>query len=245
MVTEGNIAENEDNAVKVQPKETPAAKPKVVYTIEILKIIKDAQQQHGLRHGDYQRYRGYCTRRIRRLRKTLHLPQGDKRHFKKREVTEQHLKDEKFIYIPLMLAERAWGYAMQLRQEANTEPRKKFHLVSRLRKAASYAVQLQTLCEAEVCDARTKLEAQAYVSWIVGVLHFELKLWKSAMKNLKEAQVVYEKLMSALNEEDALLYKQKVEELTPSLRYCAYNIGDQAGIEDLMQLRSQTHGDLV
>lgn len=34
MVTEGNIAENEDNAVKVQPKETPAAKPKVVYTIE-------------------------------------------------------------------------------------------------------------------------------------------------------------------------------------------------------------------
>lgn len=23
----------------------------------VLKIIKDAQQQHGLRHGDYQRYR--------------------------------------------------------------------------------------------------------------------------------------------------------------------------------------------
>ncbi|KAL1453236.1 hypothetical protein WDU94_007396 [Cyamophila willieti] len=134
---------------------------------------------------------------------------------------------------------------MQLRQESNTEPRKKFHLISRLRKAASYAVQLQTLCEAEVCDARTKLEAQAYVSWMVGVLEFELKLWKSAMKNLKEAQVVYEKLVAALNEDDAILYKQKVEELTPSLRYCAYNIGDQAGIEDLMQLRSQAHGELL
>jgi len=46
-----------------------------------------------------------------------------------------------------MLAERAWSYAMQLRIEANTEPRKKFHLVSRLRKAASYALQLQKLCE--------------------------------------------------------------------------------------------------
>lgn len=46
-----------------------------------------------------------------------------------------------------MLAERAWSYAMQLRVEANTEPRKKFHLVSRLRKAASYAIQLQKLCE--------------------------------------------------------------------------------------------------
>jgi len=46
-----------------------------------------------------------------------------------------------------MLAERAWSYAMQLRIEANTEPRKKFHLVSRLRKAASHALQLQKLCE--------------------------------------------------------------------------------------------------
>jgi len=51
------------------------------------------------------------------------------------------------VYIPLMLAERAWSYAMQLRVEANTEPRKKFHLVSRLRKASSYALQLQKLCE--------------------------------------------------------------------------------------------------
>lgn len=39
---------------------------------------------------------------------------------------------------------------MQLRQEANTEPRKKFHLVSRLRKATSYALQLQTLCEVSI-----------------------------------------------------------------------------------------------
>lgn len=46
-----------------------------------------------------------------------------------------------------MLAERAWSYAMQLRVEANTEPRKKFHFIARLRKAASYALQLQKLCE--------------------------------------------------------------------------------------------------
>lgn len=46
-----------------------------------------------------------------------------------------------------MQAERAWGHAMQLRQEANTEPRKRFHLVQRLRKATVYALQLQKLCE--------------------------------------------------------------------------------------------------
>lgn len=90
-----------------------------------------------------------------------------------------------------MMAERAWGYAMQLRQEANTEPRKKFHLIQRLRKACVYALKLQELCESDVCDARTKLEAQAYVAWIHGSLHFELQLWKPAMENLKKAQLVY------------------------------------------------------
>ncbi|XP_049800730.1 signal recognition particle subunit SRP68 [Schistocerca nitens] len=216
-----------------------------LFTLEILKIIKDSQQQHGLRHGDYQRYRCYCSRRIRRLRKVLKVTQGDKRHFKRKDVTETMVKDEKYLCIPLMMAERAWGYAMQLRQESNTEPRKKFHLVSRLRKAATYALQLQKLCENTRCDARTKLEAQAYVAWIHGSLHFELQLWKSAMENLKKAQMVYEKLSLALPEDDQLLYKQRVDEIAPSLRYCAYNIGDESAINDLLEMRSHGHGELL
>lgn len=120
-------------------------------------MIKEAQQQHGLRHGDYQRYRGYCTRRIRRLRKALKFPQGDKRHFKRRDITIGQLTgkraDERFIHIPLISAERAWAYAMQLKQESNTEQRKRFHLVSKLRKACSYALQLQELCNVSIIDA--------------------------------------------------------------------------------------------
>jgi signal recognition particle subunit SRP68 len=57
----------------------------------------------------------------------------------------------RWLFIPLMMAERAWSCAMQLRQEANTEPRKKFHLISRLRKAATYALQLETLCQVCYC----------------------------------------------------------------------------------------------
>lgn len=218
--------------------------PKIL-TLEILKIIKDAQQQHGLRHGDFQRYRGYCSRRIRRLRKVLHVTQGDKRHFKKKEITEIMVKDEKFLYVPLMMTERCWSHAMQLRQEANTEPRKKFHHISRLRKATSYCLQLQKLCELPNCDARTKLEAQAYVAWIHGSLHFELQMWIPAMENLKKAQMVYEKLAEALPEEDSHLYTQRVDELAPSLRFCAYNIGDESAIDDLLKMRSQGHGDLM
>lgn len=31
-----------------------------VFSVDILRLIRDAQKQHGLRHGDYQRYRGVC-----------------------------------------------------------------------------------------------------------------------------------------------------------------------------------------
>ena len=49
---------------------------------------------------------------------------------------------------------------MELKLMANTELRKKFHYIRRLRKAASHAGELEKLCHTEICDARTKLEAQ-------------------------------------------------------------------------------------
>lgn len=51
--------------------------------------------------------------------------------------------------------------AMELKQESNTDPRKRFHLLRRLNKAAKYAEELYQLSETcELCDARTKLEAE-------------------------------------------------------------------------------------
>lgn len=64
--------------------------------------------------------------------------------------------------------------------------------------------------QSKACDARTKLEAEAYVAWIQGTLHFELSSWKAAAESLKHAQVVYENLLNALPEEEQTLYKAKV-----------------------------------
>lgn len=239
----GSNAEIEKKSEEISAQDVDVISTPKIITIEVLRLIRDAQQQHGLRHGDYQRYRGYCTRRIGRLRKALKLPQGDKRHYKKRDVGVELIEaknaDERFLHIPLMLSERAWSYAMQLRQEANTEPRKRFHLVNKLRKALVYAQQLKELCGSKICDARTKLEAEAYVAWIQGTLNFELAKWKAAAESLKHAQVVYENLLNALPEEEQTLYRAKVDELTPSLRYCAYNIGDGASMNDLIEMRAQ------
>ena len=33
------------------------------------------------------------------------------------------------------------------------------------------------------------------------------------------------------------IYLQRVEEITPNIRFCAYNIGDESAVNDLKKLR--------
>lgn len=54
--------------------------------------------------------------------------------------------------------------------------------------------------------------------------------------------MVYENLVNALPEEEQFVYKSKVDELTPSLRYCAYNIGGNANMDDLIKMRGGRQG---
>uniref|UniRef100_A0A674N5V7 Signal recognition particle subunit SRP68 n=1 Tax=Takifugu rubripes TaxID=31033 RepID=A0A674N5V7_TAKRU len=244
------MATDKQNEVKVSPlgekKENSSdgglGLESILYRTErggeiFLQIIKESQQQHGLRHGDYQRYRGYCSRRLRRLRKTLGFKMGNRHKFIGKKITAEMLSDSRYLLMVLMEAERAWSYAMQLKQEANTEPRKRFHLLSRLRKAAKHSEKLEKLCESPRVDAKTKLEAQAYTAYLTGMVEFELQEWKRAMEAFNKCKTIYEKLASAFTEEVAVLYRQRVEEISPNIRYCAYNIGDQNAINDLMQMR--------
>ncbi|CAL8289195.1 unnamed protein product [Arctogadus glacialis] len=227
--------QNEANIASMDENKENVSDPGV--GLEILQIIKDSQQQHGLRHGDYQRYRGYCSRRLRRLRKTLGFKMGNRHKYTGKKITEEMLSDSRYLLLVLMEAERSWSYAMQLKQEANTEPRKRFHLMSRLRKAAKHGQKLEKLCESPSIDAKTKLEAQAYTAYLTGMVEFELQEWKPAMEAFNKCKTIYEKLASAFTEELAVLYHQRVEEISPNIRYCAYNIGDQNAINDLMQMR--------
>ncbi|KAM9769890.1 signal recognition particle subunit SRP68 [Menidia menidia] len=232
------MAADKQSEAKVSPmEENKENVPEGGLGLEILQIIKESQQQHGLRHGDYQRYRGYCSRRLRRLRKTLGFKMGNRHKFVGKKITVEMLSDSRYLLLVLMEAERAWSYAMQLKQEANTEPRKRFHLLSRLRKAAKHSEKLEKLCESPRVDAKTKLEAQAYTAYLTGMVEFELQAWKLAMEAFNKCKTIYEKLASAFTEELALLYRQRVDEISPNIRYCAYNIGDQNAINDLMQMR--------
>ncbi|CAG2162591.1 unnamed protein product [Oppiella nova] len=225
-------------------------------TFEILHVVKEGQSQHGLKHGDYHRYRQYCSRRLRRIRRSLNFVQttGKTRPtFQLKDVTNEMVmsahkakKDPlRYLMIPLMCAERSWSHAMQLKQEANTEPRKKFHLIRKYKKAVKYAQSLQTICNSSPtkCDARTKLESSAYASYLTGLFYFEAEEWLKANELLKKSQTIYEKLFQAIaDEEVAVYYRQRCDEIKPTLRYCAFNIGDQnIATQDLTKMQSEAN----
>jgi len=241
----------------------------ITYSMKLLPLIRNLQAQHGLRHGDYQRYRGYCSRRLARLRKVLNFVQGDRRKFVKKEMNVEAMckaavipssekpdkavvglhnaaLQAKHLQLPLMQAERAWAYAMQLKFEMNSERRKKFHMINRLKKAKVYSGQLAELVMADGApvDAITKLEAQAYHAWMSGTLAFEASDWEAATAALTSARDIYDRLAATFSVEEGAVYRTRMDEIVPSLRYCAYNIGDASAKQsmrtDLLNLRGHT-----
>lgn len=52
-----------------------------------------------------------------------------------------------------------------------------------------------------------------------------LFFFKTTNKYFCLVRTIYEKLASAFTEDLAVLYRQRVDEISPNIRYCAYNIG--------------------
>ena len=53
-------------------------------------------------------------------------------------------------------------------------------------------------------------------------------------------RTIYEKLANTFVDEMKDVYLQRVNEIAPNIRYCAYNIGDESAIDDLMQMRMKS-----
>lgn len=78
-------------------------------TFHLLKLVKDSQQMHGLRHNDYKRYSDYCNRRMRRLRKSLKFTHQHKcfpKHkakFQPKKITPEIITDLRLDFIRFLL----------------------------------------------------------------------------------------------------------------------------------------------
>ncbi|CAF0816975.1 unnamed protein product [Didymodactylos carnosus] len=234
------------NRSEITGDHVQTTKPIPLLKLEVLRTIRISQQQHGLRHGDYQRYRSFCSRRLRRIRKSLEFTYGNQKKFLKPTITDDLVaKDTRYLLLPLMCSERAWAYAMQLKSESNTEPRKKFHLLSRLRKAVKYAEQLEVLCNHQkLCDARTKLEVQAYTAVMSGHCKFEMQMWDQALQYYIRAQTIYDNLKTGLiSEDDKQMIVQRIEEITTNIRFCQYKSGDKNAAKELRNMRTKAAVD--
>ncbi|KAK7369600.1 hypothetical protein VNO80_11642 [Phaseolus coccineus] len=205
----------------------PASSDQIVpkFSVNVLQLLKSAQMQHGLRHGDYTRYRRYCTARLRRLYKSLKFTHG-RGKYSKRAITESTVSEVRFLHLILYTAERAWSHAMEKRQLPNgPNASQRIYLIGRLRKAVKWATLFSQLCAVKA-DSRTSLEAEAYESYMKGSLLFEQdQNWDVALKNFKSARAVYEELGKYGDLDNQVLCRERVEELEPSIRYCLHKIG--------------------
>ena len=74
------------------------------------------------------------------------------------------------------------------------------------------------------------------------LLYWHKELPQVCMLHSHIHRTIYEKLSSAFVDEIKEVYEQRVQELAPNIRYCAYNIGDESAMDDLRQMRIQTGG---
>ena len=109
------------------------------------------------------------------------------------QLTRLHLE------IPLLQAERAWSYAMQLKQDYEHDQvengRRNRHMIQRLSKAVKWSEQLNKLCD-KVGDSRTALQAQTYGLLMQGNYHLERDDLEKAVVVLSKAKNLLEQLIS-------------------------------------------------
>ncbi|CAF1921440.1 unnamed protein product [Brassica napus] len=230
--------ENEMSAMEIDdPKLDGSDQILPRFSMNVLQLMKTSQAQHGLRRGDYARYRRYCSARLRRLYKSLKFTHG-RGKYTRRAILESTVTNVRFLHVVFYMAERAWSHAMEKRQLPDgPNARQRIYLIGRLRKAVKWATLFSSLCSVKT-DSRTSLEAEAYASYMKGTMLFEQdQNWETALACFKNARAVYEELGKYGDLENQVLCRERVEELEPSVQYCLHKIG-KANLQtsDLLQI---------
>lgn len=117
-------------------------------------------------------------------------------------------------------------------------------------KAAYWSQQLLDVC-VEKANARTVLEAEAYANYMKGNLTLYREDWKAALQHYSTAQKIYAELGQIGNLEQRDLLQMHLNDATPFVRYCEYNL-NAMGVssedissqkEKLIQLREDGGGN--
>ncbi|KKY23611.1 putative signal recognition [Phaeomoniella chlamydospora] len=193
------------------------------------------QREHAFLGGDHDAYRAQASRRIRTLRRRLGIatPKGRKYTAKAPIKSDDVRKDEEFIQLLLLDAERSWASAMAMKSarvadsahEAITGATRR-QIISRLNKATSYAASLVSvlrgLAKEEPGLSKTLLEAIAYQSYLKGSLCFEKGSWQNCLNSFAVSRVIYDALTVQTKKD---IYKDLLSStVDPSIRYATYQL---------------------
>lgn len=124
----------------------------------------------------------YCAHRVRRLRQLLELTKPNNKNVNQTKRLPETFSDARFLHLYIYEVERAWAYAMELKQESSSsmDMRKRHHLRKRLKKASQHADALSDLCDQQSVEARSVLDVKVNENMIVMDMDHsqeELGLW--------------------------------------------------------------------
>jgi len=277
--TETASAATDDGAAATEVVEEPvdiSTLPK--FSISVLAHIKASQLQNGLRHNNYQKYRRYCANRLRTLRKRVKFshrapkaqpaqapapakkPNNNRRgkaaklqkggaHTFKQQRLQLDFEHLQYPYLALFNAERAWAYAMQLKQDSENvdNPRLRFHSLQRLRKAVFWSKKLAELASARG-DERTSLECDAYAAWLAGNADMESDNWQQALEHFVKTQTIYKQLLQVSSVVEQDLFSKRMAAVTTQIEFIQYKIdlnqGKGSSAELIAKMTSAKSGGL-
>lgn len=117
----------------------------------------------------------------------------------------------------------------------------KFHLRKKFRRAVAYARVLQKTC-ADRTEQQTALEASSYCAFLEGMYYFEVEKWDEAQAAFMTCRSIYSQILKVSDSMQAILYKEKLEQIDQSMRYCSYRSKKQPSLmtmENLLDLKQQ------
>ncbi|EEP81680.1 conserved hypothetical protein [Uncinocarpus reesii 1704] len=184
--------------------------------------------------GDYNVYRAQLSRRLHTLRKRLGrtTPKGKKYTAKPLVVAEEVGQNPEFAHLHLILAERAWASAMQMKSAHSADPTTKGivgstrrHIISRLNKATVYAKQLVQLLEDQSTSKASNvdlLEARAYLASLCATFWMEKQRWGECLRENSLAYIIYTAVQRKTDRE---VFRDLLSStIDPGIRYAAYQL---------------------
>ncbi|KAH3746298.1 signal recognition particle 68 kDa protein [Pelomyxa schiedti] len=205
----------------------PTTHPAKVLSLEVFLLLSKVHAQNGLRHDDFTRYRVYCRKRIHKLRQSLGICQTSRGKYVKKTFSVEQVTKPRHLEAVLMYSERCWAYWMALKNlQSPPLPRVHFHMLRKLRKATKWSTILDSLCTA-LGDPKTFLEAKIYHSWMLGNFAFENQEWLQAYDNYVISRTILDRLHTSAPPDQGALYKDRLEELEPKIRFSVYNLKKQ------------------